>query len=778
MAKKTRRIRQANAEHNKTRTFARTPTLPRWLGDAGAFIGLSLIILVFFWPVITEKAFFWEDFLKLMYPYRVYTAVELSEGRFPFWCPYLFGGLPFFAMIDTVVLYPLNWLFVLFVRDGMLSYLVIELHTIGHILLIGIGMYMLCRSLGISRSSAFIAGATYMLSGRVIHHLFNIAMISPIAWLPFNFLLLIRTFDRLSIRLAIATGTILGITIVAGHPQILMYIVYAMGFFYLMYLLSSLRSSNPTQYALRLTGLFAVVIAVGLGLTAVVLLPTYELVNFSERAEVSYEMATTYSFHPRQIITFLMPDFFGKTDPSGWNYWGPYVREYGRYWETYTYVGILPLLLAGLALFVRRGRLPLYFGLLAACSFLLSFGDELPFYRVLHEILPGFDRFRVPARMQFILGFAVAVLVGYGMDTIWHTRGHRQEQFRLRRYLQVIAGILMAGLLAFVLAGEPITQWLAGSPDLYQRAQDALASQSGRAVFLLLLSFGVVMACSRLRRWKNGFIGVMAAIIIIDLFQVGYDFNQGRTDPDNFFPDNEVVRFLQKQQEQEGGRVNIRTGSSMVMRRNACLLYGIHTLEGYTSPLKLTQTIPPAYGLELMNVKYRIHLNPENRALSLVRQDNPSSHAFVVRHYLTAYGRKAVAEAMRDSSFNYRTTVVLDDTLSMDIPGERAIAPEKPVVTHYEPNSMEVTVNMTKPGILVVSEVYYPAWRAYVDGQPQRIYRANDTIRAVPLSAGRHTVIFRYESTPVRVGAILSMVTLILVIGTGIVSWREHRMKR
>ena len=108
--------------------------------DGPPIVGLLLLTAVFYWPILTGQAFLWGDFPERVYPFRQYASVELSVGRLPLWMPYLFGGIPFLPMIDNGVLYPLNWLLIPLVRDGALSFYLLELYTLAHVFLLGLGM--------------------------------------------------------------------------------------------------------------------------------------------------------------------------------------------------------------------------------------------------------------------------------------------------------------------------------------------------------------------------------------------------------------------------------------------------------------------------------------------------------------------------------------------------------------------------------------------------------------------------------------------------------------
>ena len=106
-------------------------------------------------------------------------------------------------------------------------------------------------------------------------------------------------------------------------------------------------------------------------------LPTQDLSALSARARITYEKATEGSLGWGQILTLLVPKFFGVSDAHAYTYWGP--GPYWHYWETSIYFGVAPLLLALFSLrFFRRNRHIAFFSLFALFSLLFSLGQELP----------------------------------------------------------------------------------------------------------------------------------------------------------------------------------------------------------------------------------------------------------------------------------------------------------------------------------------------------------------------------------------------------------------
>jgi uncharacterized membrane protein YfhO len=99
-------------------------------------------------------------------------------------------------------------------------------------------------------------------------------------------------------------------------------------------------------------------------------------------------------------------------------------------------------------------------------------------------------------------------------------------------------------------------------------------------------------------------------------------------------------------------------------------------------------------------------------------------------------------------------------------------------VTEYGANQIQLETSTGAPGLLVLSEVYYPAWKAYVDGQPAPVHVADQLLRSVPIPAGEHTVELRYESWTLRMGMAISLVTFATLILLAVAAAAQHRRKR
>ncbi|MCJ7577600.1 MAG: YfhO family protein, partial [candidate division Zixibacteria bacterium] len=79
-------------------------------------------------------------------------------------------------------------------------------------------------------------------------------------------------------------------------------------------------------------------------------------------------------------------------------------------------------------------------------------------------------------------------------------------------------------------------------------------------------------------------------------------------------------------------------------------------------------------------------------------------------------------------------------------------------------NRFKVDVEMQQDGFLLLSENYYPAWKASVDGKETKIYRADYLFRAVYLDKGKHEVKFVFDSVPYKVGKTSTLLTFSVLL--------------
>ena len=81
-----------------------------------------------------------------------------------------------------------------------------------------------------------------------------------------------------------------------------------------------------------------------------------------------------------------------------------------------------------------------------------------------------------------------------------------------------------------------------------------------------------------------------------------------------------------------------------------------------------------------------------------------------------------------------------------------------------ESHFVEVEVNLSAPGIIILSEIDYPGWEVSANGKTIENLRAFGLLRAVALPSGNSTVLWKYNPRPVQIGLITSGITVCLLV--------------
>lgn len=372
-------------------------------------VPLTFLLLpcLFFWRAALARGVFYDgDVFRIYYPQKVAYLDALRRGSLPLWTPHIAGGYPLFAAGEVGALYPPNLLlYYLLPLDLALNYSVLL-----HFVIAGLGMYLFLRILGSGQFGGFLGGVVFAFSGFFIGHASHLSISSAGAWLPLVFALSQISQERLERGLRGASlplsllALIMGMQLLAGHPQISLLSIMGLVSFTLY---GSLGKGRASFLKMTLPILLATIL--GFALAAVQLLPAYELTGASERGGgLTPEFFTSFSLRPPYLISLVHPFILGNPYPN--------VSV-----ELCGYVGVFPLLVILSTPFTRRHGKVLFFTGLAVVSLSLALGRWNPLYLWLINV-PIFNYFRVPARFLYLFVFAAAVLFGLGMDSLL-TRG-------------------------------------------------------------------------------------------------------------------------------------------------------------------------------------------------------------------------------------------------------------------------------------------------------------------------------------------------------------------
>ncbi len=608
------------------------------------------------------------DLVLENYAWKKFIVESLRARELPLWNPYLFAGVPFLAAGQHSFLYPFSILFYILPIDRVYGYFIALQFVIG-----ALAMFAFGRVLGLSRFAAALSALVYVFSGFMIVSIAFPMVISAAIWLPAVLACVERIFREgkqtprntaRQILFAFVGAIVLGVQFLAGHIEISLYVLMVTAFYAVWRAVSLPRvegAGRRVRFAWRDLFMSGAMTVVGIALGGVQLAPLYEVVQRNFRSgSAAYQDVIGYAYPLRQMITFLIPDFYGnpthhsyldvfdfttRAAPFSTIFWG--IKNYV---EAGAYVGILPLLLAIIAIvssFKPTFRetcnlkpVTILFTTLALLSLLFTFGT--PLYAILFYGVPGFNQLHTPFRWIFPYTLSMAVLAGIGVDVIarsakrdeaitplpfpplakgrvgWGRRLLRFARNDTFAWLAIALGTAILIALGATWIARDQTLAIAGrivqSSDLARAAFHTgrmFYSYEFRNVFLFaifLIGAGIVLRVShsarQIRRvpiWQPLAVGMT----VLDLFIVGMGFYPA-TDPRlaEFTPP--AIKFLQQDQslyrvtsyDERGGP------EEKVFNANVGMFYDIADIRGYDS------IIPKQYA-DLMGL-----LAPQDELLS------------------------------------------------------------------------------------------------------------------------------------------------------------------
>jgi hypothetical protein len=437
-------------------------------------------------------------------------------------------------------------------------------------------------------------------------------------------------------------------------------------------------------------------------------------------------------------------------------------------WEAMCYIGVLPLFFAIIAAFSGTRKYIPFFAGMSLLAVLFALGDHFFVYKIFFQ-LPLFNKLRTPARIMMVFTFAMSALSGVGLSQA--IQGELHERTRKIIYgCAAICGILWIAALAGMLTPQ---SFMSGAP---ADATKSISWAAGLAAFPVLATILIAFLLPGKKLRGSSLAFTVIGITTIELFMYGMGINASPDDPRAAYREQpELVNQLKEDQAKELSRARIRSAHAMLLKRNQGAYDKIQLLEGY-NPLVLQRSSPecsnPDITADLLNIKWTVE--EKGGAANFVQRNSYLPR--VKMYYKTSIHPDEEAKRLlkTDSTFDFRNVILLEEKPSIDISIGDSSALAK--VVRFEENELEARVSTKQNGMLFFSEVYYPAWHAYIDGKETKLYRAFTSLRAVEMPIGEHTVMLKYESDAFKTGSRLTIATLgISLITLGFFTFKKKK---
>ena len=767
-------------------------------GTVAGFSGFIGLWLLLWWPLLGDgEVLFANDILFYWVPVKAYWLERVSAGEIPWWIPFISLGMPYFADVGNQTLYPGNVVFLLTnsVLEGVSWFAAI------HSLLAMFTMSRLLRVLGLDAFACCFGAAVFALSGVAVSTTANLTYMPAFVWVPFGLACLAgRYFGARVTGLSLAAAML----VLAGDPLNAGVLLFAAC---LWPFLDHSCSLSFRHLAVPVSSILMVAI-----LTAVQWVPTLALLEFADTKLPTAEVLQ-WSFPPQRLIEFVQPNFYQTAPGFNTAIVSDLYPVVGAPWFRSAYVGLIPVLLALLALSRRQG---LFWAVLLVITLALSFGRWLPGLESLVDSFALFRSQRYPEKLLFWTTLCLVVLAAQGIRT-FPTWPKFMEQPGPRT---VATGVLVI-VVVFALGHWPIQKFLpAADVDVSEywsvHLPGSLSHGQGLAVHTLAVAALLIAGIWITSRWRRSWFALLCILAVADLAwiqreQVPFaprEAVQPDTDPvvhlalqdlgyhgDSavLFDINNTVPFIPDSLlKQVGQSLPSGTRDSSVlytslarltrerMMPNIGSVFGVRQLGGglvRLQPVKLTRETTISAVAENSGVRFVVTpLDPKHSMWNRrgdVERYRDESYSFKVLEL----ARTAPRFAWEDPRNGGPGLCALANSASEQCPSVQGIsvrtqAPERIVLNVRAPskdmqgtNSPQQSIDDShNRAVLHIAQTYHPGWKATLDGLQVPIKRTEFGLVAIEVDRGEHELILTYRPSNINIAALISLLGLLVLI--------------
>ncbi|MBX9948058.1 MAG: YfhO family protein [Candidatus Obscuribacterales bacterium] len=759
----------------------------------GAFTAL---FLVFFAPVVLRGNLLAPDDDRMQS-----LPAFLSERTV--WSPLLAAGWPVHADPLAQIWYPLSII---------LSKLPLpfgwNLFIVSGYSLCSVFLYLYVRLITGKRFPSIVAALVFPLSGSMLGELRHAPIIHSMAYLM-ALLFVVEKLSRRSSCVWLAAGiAALGLCVLNGHMQLVVYILVV------MVLYTVFRSLTMKEGQSRFLLKVSTLICAGLAIGAIQILPTWELTRFSVRSKFAFIDFLSYACHPIQAIGLVTPNVFGAMNSSYFKtpYFGLDFRP-----PHFMYFGLLPMItLCAAFLLIRSNAVTLFWLVIGIMAFLLSFGSATPLAWILYNI-PPFGYFRALSLFYPIAAASFAIVCGCVLSRL-------MDEKLARRRIIVFAATLFCLTCGAISLSVQILQEVIELPE--RGSLEGTLPPFWENPAILVPFYGAILILTVFLAWlyKPDWRPLKAALLVVavaDLAFVGW-FNEWRSEKipvasmsippglseyrDQLNENHQrllPVRGVSAENEECPPNLSrlwkVPSASAFGPLLNTRYLEVLGITEGGFLPVPWTFT-SDFRGFDILAIRYLVVPSGDKRlcdyhidgkpifvkAAEIAKADIFENTRAMPRVWMVGETRLMddadVVRTIRrgelpDGEVFDPSKLALLSKGGMKSEGFVSPPSEKKVtnfsgsarVISIENRRVLLEAESSAGGFLVLSDLFYPGWKATVDGQPREIIRTNYVLRGLDLNAGKHSIEFRYEPFYLYLGAATSFLGLLLLTA---VLWR------
>lgn len=722
------------------------------------------------------------DVVSLLYPWRLQAIELMKSGQLPLWDSTSFLGMSLIGNFQAAVFNPFNLLFLLPFSFNLIWGIQVVIQP----LLAMFSMYLMLRNWQLTKKASVFGAVSFAFSAQIL------------VWIQYNhisfinsvFPLLIYFIDKFKVTNRMiwlsAVSVLTAYLIFAGYPQM----IYYFTLFGSTYIFFTDAGNNEWRNLLKDIFLFAVFMFIGLCLSGPSLLPGLESLSLSIKSLDVVAASNSVLFLPWQnLLTALIPDFFGN--PATNNYFG-----IGYYESFIFYSSIVGIPFALIALNYKSYK---NYALICILFIIITF--ILALKNPLSDLTQTLDflglKGSVSSRVLFIYGFSMSALSAIGLDKFLK-QGSPAKDSNIR-YLPLFA---VLAILAGLLTSLGFIKLIIGDFGLIAADYSRLITSLKNTVIPLSL-ITVVSILILLRKNLSSkiiYLGLIG-LLLFDYYRFSSKYLPF-IESDKIFPQTSSLSYLKNAQ--EPFRIGIERGE--LLPANTWSVYDIESASGYNILLPkatadylnyLNQSeFSESYArfteikntnsklVDIANIKYYLVLyrkdglpdkgggDPyyldqqkyekvfQEGATVIYRNKNALERFYSPENTVAVRSPLEAYQTINSKDFNTKNTVTVESEISDSFSACD--------ITNLRYTSQDISLNTmcNSEGFLAFSQIYYPGWKAVINGTDAKIIKTNGIFSGLKLPAGSSQIMISYRSDAFFNGIILSLIsvtTLILI---------------
>jgi len=694
-----------------------------------------------------------------------------------------------------------------------------------HLFFGGVGTYLYCRVIGVGRWGALLGGLVFGLTAEHIS-LINAGhaqKIATISFAPLAFYLYEAGMQKKRIIWFLSSAVVLAFQFFNYHWQIAFYTCLSIGIYGLLRLAGEAWADRgESDSGKRFAKLFGMNLALLVFFLTTVSMSLMPLANWSKETNrgalsgenqgkggLNREEAMSWSMPPEELVTFVIPGYFGFSRQEGGEnpanipvyYWGRM-----HFTQTNDYLGMLPWLLLPLPLLFRRDRYTLLALTGVALSLFFAMGKYTLFYNLLYDHFPGINRFRVPKMILFVTAISVGVLAARGMDILADPAVRASRLFR--RYLAGLVALPVVLLLFLLVMKLGASAWIErlmpmiAEPTRYESGAQLVVNRWNNVLFetglaaLIAGIYAVIMIVwSRSNRKAGLLYGALLLVFLIDVGRVNSKFlfvvempqkSRGTVTP--------VIAFLQKdskeyrvmpmngdpQQYSTAGIPSFFYSMAVQQVRWQDILDTLSFASAVPDMLNLKYLIFDTAQYEAEQAQFGpkyspVFHSPDGKEV-VVKNNAVLPKAWLVPSAVVIADRQQRLATLLNPGFNPRDVALVETPPELPLapPGTLG-SPGSVQIDKYTAGHVTLQAQADQNAMLVIGDKYYKGWRAFVDGREATIHPVNHVLRGIYLPPGKHSVEYRFDPAPYRLGKWLSLSSMGFFVIMLVREWRLRK---